>query len=596
MRAVSIIRAAVLAAAVTALPSTVSGASAKDVFAEAAASVVVVLALDEGGEITAQGSGVVVGEYEVVTNCHVLKKATNVAVRQAADWSGDQSYRMTTSLLARNDDRDLCLLFVEELPVPPAAKVIRLGAAKTLSVGEEVYAVGAPAGLELSLSRGVVSQLRFAFGKRSAPMVQTDAAISPGSSGGGLFNQAGELVGITSFKRQGENLNFAMPAEWVEELKAQGRQELTKASARMTCLTNPSYDCVIKLALQEANKSDSPLMRSRWLREIAETQAEVGDIRGAQETLRTLEVVSSIDEVDSDRSRALGKIARAQARAGDVTTAIETTLGISDDLLRKQTLLSIIDVQAEAGDFSDAMKSVMSIDDAGGRELGSLIVALWQLVSGDVHAAEQTIASVSWLSDDDETIKQFSAIIQAKKGNFAGALAIADSYDPRDQNGSAIRVALLNEIAVVQASEGDALGAKQTLESALITARGRDYARGRAVLVSTVAVAQARAGDIEAARQSVAEAAIEFESARKTDPSDSLLNHYLSDIAGWQAEAGFVAMGIETALGIREEDLFDGTGGMRLRVSALISIARHLAGKPPLPWWHPRSINFWDQN
>ena len=116
-----------------------------------------------------QGSGVVVGEYEVVTNCHVLEKATNVAVRQAADWSGNESYRMTASMLVRNEDRDLCLLFVEELPVPPAATVVRVGAAKALAVGEEVYAVGAPAGLELSLSRGIVSQLRGSFGKRSAP-------------------------------------------------------------------------------------------------------------------------------------------------------------------------------------------------------------------------------------------------------------------------------------------------------------------------------------------------------------------------------------------------------------------------------------------
>ena len=159
---------------------------------------------------TGQGSGVVVGDYEVVTNCHVLGKAADVAVRQAADWSGRETYRMAASLLARNDERDLCLLFVDQLPEPPAAQAAQLGAAKVLSVGDEVYAVGAPAGLELSLSRGVVSQLRGAFGKRSAPLVQTDAAISPGSSGGGLFNKAGELVGITTFKRQGRKFELRL--------------------------------------------------------------------------------------------------------------------------------------------------------------------------------------------------------------------------------------------------------------------------------------------------------------------------------------------------------------------------------------------------
>ena len=203
MKVTLILRAAVIAWAVLNLPVSAWGASAKEVFTKVAPSVVVVLALNEQGRTTGQGSGVVVGDYEVVTNCHVLGKPANVAVRQAADWSGRETYRMAASLLARNDERDLCLLFVDQLPEPPAAQAVRLGAAKVLSVGEEVYAVGAPAGLELSLSRGVVSQLRGAFGKRSAPLVQTDAAISPGSSGGGLFNQSGELVGITTFKWRG---------------------------------------------------------------------------------------------------------------------------------------------------------------------------------------------------------------------------------------------------------------------------------------------------------------------------------------------------------------------------------------------------------
>ena len=80
-----------------------------------------------------------------------------------------------------------------------------------------------------SLSRGIVSQLRSVFSKLSAPLIQTDAAISSGSSGGGLFNHAGELVGITTFKWRGESLNFAIPAEWVKDLRKQSRLELIRA-------------------------------------------------------------------------------------------------------------------------------------------------------------------------------------------------------------------------------------------------------------------------------------------------------------------------------------------------------------------------------
>lgn len=85
----------------------------------------------------------------------------------------------------------------------------------TLKVGEDVYALGAPKGLDLSLSTGVISQLRQDGNER---FVQTDAAISPGSSGGGLFDSDGNLVGITTEKlvdEEVEGIGFAIPADLV---------------------------------------------------------------------------------------------------------------------------------------------------------------------------------------------------------------------------------------------------------------------------------------------------------------------------------------------------------------------------------------------
>jgi tetratricopeptide (TPR) repeat protein len=89
-------------------------------------------------------------------------------------------------------------------------------------VGVPVYAVGAPQGLELSLSDGIVSQLRGG----PPPLIQTTAAISPGSSGGGLFDGEGRLVGLTAlYVEGGQSLNFAMPVEWISEAK-QGRKQV----------------------------------------------------------------------------------------------------------------------------------------------------------------------------------------------------------------------------------------------------------------------------------------------------------------------------------------------------------------------------------
>jgi hypothetical protein len=117
------------------------------------------------------------------------------------------------TLQGSDPDKDLALLLAPGLTAAPA----RVGQASRLQVGEKVFAVGSPQGLELSLSEGIVSQLRGG----PPPMIQTTVAISQGSSGGGLFNEQGELVGITTFYlKEGQGLNFAVPVEWIREVAA----------------------------------------------------------------------------------------------------------------------------------------------------------------------------------------------------------------------------------------------------------------------------------------------------------------------------------------------------------------------------------------
>lgn len=87
-------------------------------------------------------------------------------------------------------------------------------------MGEKVYAIGAPEGLELTISGGLISGLRD-FDKDR--VIQTSAAISPGSSGGGLFDAEARLVGITTFYlKEGQTLNFALPADLILELGKYG--------------------------------------------------------------------------------------------------------------------------------------------------------------------------------------------------------------------------------------------------------------------------------------------------------------------------------------------------------------------------------------
>lgn len=178
----------------------------EQIFAKDSPSIVVVVAYDASGHPAELGSGVVIAKGQVVTNCHVVKNGATLQVQR------DKS-TYPAALHFADYDRDLCQLSVPHLAAPP----VELGDAKILEPGANVVAIGAPEGLELTISSGLVSSLRD-FGDGSK-IIQTSASISPGSSGGGLFDDHGTLIGITFAQyKNGQNLNFALPANWISQL------------------------------------------------------------------------------------------------------------------------------------------------------------------------------------------------------------------------------------------------------------------------------------------------------------------------------------------------------------------------------------------
>jgi len=184
--------------------------SAKDVFRKASQSVVLINVYDDEDSPLAQGSGVVVAHDMVASNCHVLsEKGSDYAV---IEWQGSKIRIDGGNLRGQDSERDLCTLNAPGLNAP-AAQIID---SKDISVGDKVYAIGAPEGLELTLSNGLVSGFREYKG---AEYIQTTAPISHGSSGGGLFDAQGRLVGITTmFLKEGQSLNFAVPAQLIASL------------------------------------------------------------------------------------------------------------------------------------------------------------------------------------------------------------------------------------------------------------------------------------------------------------------------------------------------------------------------------------------
>ena len=94
--------------------------------------------------------------------------------------------------------------------------------APTLTIGDDVFAVGNPHGLGWTLTRGALSQVRLNdFNGRETRIIQTSAAINPGNSGGGLYDKAGQLIGINTWtkdKRMAEGLSFAITFKTLLEL------------------------------------------------------------------------------------------------------------------------------------------------------------------------------------------------------------------------------------------------------------------------------------------------------------------------------------------------------------------------------------------
>jgi tetratricopeptide (TPR) repeat protein len=192
--------------------------SPQELFKQLSQSVFVVESLDAKSNAIALGSGVSIAADQIVTNRHVVEDGKSWRVRQ-----GDHTWVATIAFL--DSAHDLCGLRVSGLKSNP----VSLRLSSTLSVGERVYALGAPESLELSLSEGLVSGLRKFEGVK---LIQTTAPISHGSSGGGLFDAQGKLIGITTFAvKDGQNLNFAIPTELVAGLKDHPATEFHETEA-----------------------------------------------------------------------------------------------------------------------------------------------------------------------------------------------------------------------------------------------------------------------------------------------------------------------------------------------------------------------------
>jgi serine protease Do len=163
------------------------------------------------------GSGFFISEDgHLITNFHVIEGETQISIEVYHQRGGQLERRAykQARIVAMNKFADLALLKIEDAGAPKFARV-PLGDADALSVGERVFAIGSPLGLERTVTEGILSTKTRQM--QGALYLQTTTQINPGNSGGPLFNLRGEVVGVTNMKITfGEGLGFAIPVEQVK--------------------------------------------------------------------------------------------------------------------------------------------------------------------------------------------------------------------------------------------------------------------------------------------------------------------------------------------------------------------------------------------
>lgn len=205
----------------------VSSGDATFVYKQASKSVVTIEAIS--GDTKIQGSGVVykngvempqdrsIEEVSsdpslliprhswIISSSHVVKNATRVSILH-----GGQRYQGLIKYA--DDDLDLAIIFMEDVVIPPST----VKSSSQVAVGDKVFSIGSPLGLESSITEGILSGKRE---RNGVLLLQTTAPISKGSSGGGLFDGKAGLIGILSFKlSDGENINFAVYASYIDQI------------------------------------------------------------------------------------------------------------------------------------------------------------------------------------------------------------------------------------------------------------------------------------------------------------------------------------------------------------------------------------------
>jgi S1-C subfamily serine protease len=230
-------------------------------------SVVVIQGKTYSGDVL--GSGFIISkDGKIATNFHVVRNMRSASVELA-----DGKSFNSVSVLATDERHDLAIIKIAGSNL----SILELGNSDALTVGEPVVAVGTPRGLEGTVTAGILSSVRDAGD--GFKVLQTDAAVNPGNSGGPLVNDKAQVIGVVSFKLlSSEGLNFAIPISYVRGL--------------LTNLHEPIPFERMQRAIPKATTSPAPAPRQE---EPGPSVNETLDWLAQKIPLATVNYVQSID-------------------------------------------------------------------------------------------------------------------------------------------------------------------------------------------------------------------------------------------------------------------------------------------------------------
>ena len=511
---------------------------------------------------TGSGSGVILDAGRIVTGCHVVEDHEVIDMELEIVPHAEAS-PLPVTLVARDPEHDICLLGLDSASRLPAdARRARI-ADTPVEVGDRAYVAGAPKGLSDSVTQGIISKLRRHGGfppfvqpglweifelcsqseQDEAWFIQTSAEFTNGSSGGGLFNSDGQLIGIPAFvvPATGMAIRFAVPAEHVRTLADQDPDE-----ALGDLVSHLADTGKIKQAHEASGRIHSAYRLAHALEDIAMAELSAGTPDDAVRTL--VKAVAAAPQIDDRNRRAkrLEALARSLAKAGAFSLAIRTAAGI--DVLEDQAeaFAAVAKAQARLEFFTDAKRTVPHIRDphiraAAGDYVTGREIRAW-VKSGDLaralHAAETLQSLENRIGKLQRIARAYGRLnnVPAARRTYAKAIGLAGFI--RDLSD---RSEILIDIAHDQAHEDFPANAKATVDAAVQTAgQISNPAAGDEAFLNIVEVL----ADMPAFMTTMFRAAERITDSRKRDSATRNIAETLADLGRFQ-EASQLAQRIK---------------------------------------------------